>query len=684
MATFALPGVFSGIDTDVLVAAEMAAARLPLIRLEEQRNTYEEKIDAVDNLEERMGHLQDLVDNLNDADSLRAVTASSSDDTIVSATASAGAIAMPHDIIVNQLAQSHRLVHTAGKASLDTELGLTQSTALNVNTAPNLDGNWISTTANGATYTFDFGPEADIAVEFAASTSYSITEVMNLINAASQTAFGYDAATIEGPPGSYQLRLTAKKYGPAGELTHVLTLGDAIDELNDAADWTKTDGEGGVFKYTYDGVSRTITTTHGMTFSEFVDYLNNDGQNPGVNASILQYGATYHMVLTGEDTGSAYAITIDGTVTTLDFDIGDFTESQVQQDSQFRVDGFPDPGWMTQSGNTLTDVIPNVTLTLKNTGTVKITLNRDTFDLKTNLENLVSIYNGIEYAMDLYVGYDPDNEERGILQGDSTLNMMLSQIRTVLTAGVPGFKDGSDTYTLAAQLGIEIDREGLLSLDTSILDDALTEDYYAVLDLIGAIAKGVSDSTEVEFNSADKTTTSGRYEVKTVWNTSNQVIEAYFRTYGQDDTGWRAATVDGYVITGKEDNPEQWLKVTVSVESGKEGTAHDQIGEVRVQHGFGCLIYDLTETFLDEVDGIFAMKRGDGDVHYGYRDAIDQLDKRIDLKERRLEQKEEWLRQKYARLEAALATLDAQRGAIDSLLTAMAAMNNTNSSSSST
>ena len=54
MASLALSGVFSGIDTDVLIADSMAAARVPLRMLERRRASWQVKDLAVADLQSRL------------------------------------------------------------------------------------------------------------------------------------------------------------------------------------------------------------------------------------------------------------------------------------------------------------------------------------------------------------------------------------------------------------------------------------------------------------------------------------------------------------------------------------------------------------------------------------------------------------------------------------------------------
>ena len=673
MSGLGMSGVFSGIDTETLVTRMMAINTRPVALMEIRKTTWQSRISAVDSIETRLVQLKDLADQLRDSDTLISIAASSSDSTIVTASASGGAIEGNYDVKINQLAAGERMVHTNGLAAEDTRIGSSKSTALNGNSMAGADATWFTTSANGATYTFDFGDETDIAeVVFAADTTYSLNQVKDLINVRSQAVAGYDAATVELDAGQYYLRLTAEEPGPIGELTHALTAGDAVAELNDETDWSKTDGAGGAFVYTYDGVTRTINTGEGTTISDLVGLINNDAENPGVSASLLQYdggSGVYHLVLSGKDTGEDYGITIEAGTTLLGFpDVGEnWTVTQQAQNAQVRIDGFPAADWIERSTNTISDVIPDVTLTLKNTTgvdeSVTLTLTRSTAGLKNDLENLVAIYNGLVDTVDDYAGYDEETETSGILQGNATVTAIFSRMRMELSGIAEGFLVGTDTYTMFAEIGIEFDAEGKLELDSDTLTDAIDADLDGVLSLVGALASGVSDDDYIKFTSAEATTEAGTYEVSVSFNGSGDITQALIRTKGE--TVWRNATWDGSTITGVEDNPEEGL-IFSAVWDGVSGT---QTAEIRILKGFAGMIYDHMDTVLEDETGTIAT------MTEGFQGQIDSIENAIDLHTRRLEQQEKHLRARFARLEATLAKLDAQRGAVESLLQSLSTNN---------
>jgi len=109
--SLALPGVFSGIDTDVLITYEMQGASNTVTRLESQKSTWESKLEAAAAIEVQLQSFRTMLSGMKNSGDLRAVTASSSDTDIVGASASGSATEGIHEVIVNRLASAEKEVH---------------------------------------------------------------------------------------------------------------------------------------------------------------------------------------------------------------------------------------------------------------------------------------------------------------------------------------------------------------------------------------------------------------------------------------------------------------------------------------------------------------------------------------------------------------------------------------------
>ncbi len=115
--------------------------------------------------------------------------------------------------------------------------------------------------------------------------------------------------------------LTAEATNSAFEGNHTVV----TNQLATADRWVHTAGleyaedyvsdEPGTFIYSYNGKEVAITTTATTTLEDLVGLINNDADNPGVTASLLNYGGAYHLVLSGNDAGSDYQISVNSSST---------------------------------------------------------------------------------------------------------------------------------------------------------------------------------------------------------------------------------------------------------------------------------------------------------------------------------------------------------------------------------
>ncbi|MCF7972299.1 MAG: flagellar filament capping protein FliD [Phycisphaerae bacterium] len=98
-----------------------------------------------------------------------------------------------------------------------------------------------------------------------------------------------------------------------------------VDQLATGETWIqdvstfdhKTDYVGeGSFIYSYNNQEVTITTAaNETTLQDFVNLINNGQSNPGVTASLLNQGGKYHLMLSGQETGEDYRISVNSTST---------------------------------------------------------------------------------------------------------------------------------------------------------------------------------------------------------------------------------------------------------------------------------------------------------------------------------------------------------------------------------
>ncbi|MCD6365704.1 MAG: flagellar filament capping protein FliD, partial [Planctomycetes bacterium] len=232
---------------------------------------------------------------------------------------------------------------------------------------------------------------------------------------------------------------------------------------------------------------------------------------------------------------------------------------------------------------------------------------------------------------------------------------------------------------VAGDVDMEDDSYAHVTFSESKLDEALAEDYDAVLQLIGAVNSGTTDSGDIEFTSSTAKTRGGVYDVRVEYGADGKAYKAWIKLESEET--YRQLQVSGDKLLGQFGdagsfgNPEKYLELTVVQGAASETRNY----KVNVRKGIAGEIYDRLQSVLDNQDGTVALKRDSYTSSNPMRPgSINLIDKKIEREETRLGKMQERLEQKYARLESLLAELDSQRGAFQSLFDSLDANRNSN------
>ena len=118
-----LPGLQTGIDTSAIISQLMAAERRTINTLEERKGRWDERQEALSDIESKVRSLRTRMRSLSNADVLKAFSVSSSDSDILTAEATNDAFEGNHAVEVSQLAASERSVHVTGVEYVEDYVG---------------------------------------------------------------------------------------------------------------------------------------------------------------------------------------------------------------------------------------------------------------------------------------------------------------------------------------------------------------------------------------------------------------------------------------------------------------------------------------------------------------------------------------------------------------------------------
>lgn len=217
----------------------------------------------------------------------------------------------------------------------------------------------------------------------------------------------------------------------------------------------------------------TIDSTNN-TLSTLAQAINN-GQY-GVTANVLTAtsGSVLELVSQSSGTAGNFNITSNLTDATNPANTITFTQPQQGADASLTLDGLT----ITSPSNTVTDAIPGVTMQLLSAspGTdVQVEITNDNSDVETAVENFVSAYNTVIGDLNTQEGDDSSGNPEPLF-GSPTISMLQEQLEQALN-----FTQSSGAVTSLTQLGVSMNNDGTLSLDTDTLNSELSSDYQDVV-----------------------------------------------------------------------------------------------------------------------------------------------------------------------------------------------------------
>ncbi|OOZ37721.1 flagellar filament capping protein FliD [Solemya velesiana gill symbiont] len=365
-----MPGIGSGLDLGTVIDQLMAIERRPLDRLLQQQQEVETQISAYGRLSSAVTSFQLSLSPLRFQTAFLPKTATSSNESVATATATAGVATSSYDLVVTDLAQAHKLA-------------------------------------------------------------------------------------------SYRYTDSAEEVG-----TGTITL-----EVN--------------------GSSTSITVdSSSNTLAGLRDAINDDANNPGISASLINESGGTRLILQSDETGEDSEITVtcsgDGSgdadnvgLSKLFYvDAGDpaaAEEVTAAQNAAGTIDGFA----FTSASNTVSGVVENLTFTVKSAGSSTLSVEKDTASIKSAIQNFVDKYNSLHSVI--------QSERAADLSGDTSLNFIEMALSGVLNESTGG------TLGSLAEIGMSRDRYGVMSIDSEVFDSVLENRFDDVVSLFTDETTGVAN-----------------------------------------------------------------------------------------------------------------------------------------------------------------------------------------------
>ena len=242
------------------------------------------------------------------------------------------------------------------------------------------------------------------------------------------------------------------------------------------------------------GTATTITTDGTETLSGVASQINSD--DLGVTASVITDATGSRLALVANSSGSASNFTI----TSTDPAGFGFSQAATGGNASLTVDGIS----ISSASNTVTGVIPGVTLSLHSADPgvdVSLGVTPDTSQIQTALQQFVTDYNTVVSDLSAQYTFSSTSGSEGVLASDSSVRDLQSDVLSALDyTYTPA--SGSTTVPNLTSLGISVDNNGQLSLDTSTLDSALQNNFSDVQSFFqGTSFNGFANSLDQQLTS---------------------------------------------------------------------------------------------------------------------------------------------------------------------------------------
>ena len=216
-------------------------------------------------------------------------------------------------------------------------------------------------------------------------------------------------------------------------------------------------------------------SNHDGTLKGIATAINGTAASP-ITARVVKTSDTgdFRLELTSKTPGADGSFTVSGIAQFPGPDMAFAVASQAS-DAEILLGSSATPLSITSSSNTITDVVPGVTLVLKQADvgkTINVDLSRDAAAVSTDVEKLIAAANDFLKEAKALTSYDAATKSTGMLQGNRTVRDLQGAVLQAVSSAVGGKS--------AVTAGIELNRDGTLKFDKVKFEAAYVKDPTAV------------------------------------------------------------------------------------------------------------------------------------------------------------------------------------------------------------
>ena len=240
------------------------------------------------------------------------------------------------------------------------------------------------------------------------------------------------------------------------------------------------------------GNTTTISTGSGTsTLSDVANTINSD--NLGVTANVITDANGARLAIVSNTSGSAANFTVTAGTGGLGFN-----QAVNGANASVTVDGIT----LSSASNTVTGALPGVTLNLLNAapGTnVSLVVAPNTSQASTAINQFVTDYN--KAIGDVNTQFTFTGSSEGVLAGDSVVRSLQSTLQQALDYMYTP-SSGTTTVPTLTSLGISVNKDGTLTVDSSTLSSVLQNNFSDVQNFFqGPALNGFANSLDQQLTS---------------------------------------------------------------------------------------------------------------------------------------------------------------------------------------
>lgn len=335
--------------------------------------------------------------------------------------------------------------------------------------------------------TDSYGSTRQVTISSSATT---IGDVINTIN--SSQGSGNVKARVNDNGDGILIEEAPKASGRgAAPITIKDVTGTLARNLNLAQVAPTTGNAGNRIDGTFE---KTVTFEATDSLQQVADKIN--AANVDAVATIIADGSSaspYRLSLTSRGSGELGRFTLDAGSTDLGL-------TTLSEGSNARVlFGSSDPAkavLLSSTTNTFSNLVTGLSVSVKAASTTPITVSvaTDTETIESAVDDFVKSFNDVTSRIDGLSKYDVSTNKRGTLLGEASTQSVRSELITTILGQATG---ASGQFNSLVQVGFGFDQNGVLKVDKSKLEAAISLDPRGVRDLFAGKAQGASSSSRL-------------------------------------------------------------------------------------------------------------------------------------------------------------------------------------------